>query len=59
MGAVEAPSNTVKVIVIAIILALIAYADKLASLLQGWDGVFFWVVLALFVALVDYSTSFP
>ena len=55
--AIEAPSNATKLVVVAIILALAARAEKIAALLQGWDSAFFWVVIVLFLAASRVGTK--
>ena len=57
MGAVAPPSAATKLLVFAIFVVLICYADRVAMLLQGWDGVIFWVVIAFFIAASRIGTN--
>lgn len=57
MGAVEPPSAATKLLVLAIFVALIAYADKLAAVLKGYDGIVFWTVMAFFLAASRIGTK--
>ena len=55
--AVEAPSAPIKLCVVAVCVALFIYADRLATWLQGWDGMFFWFVVVLFLGASRIGTK--
>ena len=55
--AIEPPSTATKLLVVALTLALIAYPDRVANWLQGWDTIFFWLIVGLFIAISRVGTK--